>query len=352
MCLKAGEPYRLARAFAVQSWYASNDGAHNRPQTEKLVAYARGLAKSSGRQHVIALCLASEGGCDYLMGQWKSAAERCREGVRELKVRREGTTYEIDSLTVFGLSAMALAGEFEELAVQVPKEIREADERRDRFASVNLRLGHINALWLVADDVETATRRCEEASQFLSKSAFHVQHYYDMLARMHIDLYRGDAASALERVEANWEALWNSMLTRVQHPRMFGYYLRIRASAAYAWDVEGPEQRRLLSVVDKFSKKLGAESATWGGPAAQSVLASAEALRGNDERARDLLASAIEGFARVDMPVHAAAVRRRLGELTGGDEGAQLVHESNREMREHCVVDPEKLTAIYAPRCA
>jgi hypothetical protein len=49
------------------------------------------------------------------------------------------------------------------------------------------------------------------------------------------------------------------------------------------------------------------------------------------------------------MHLHAAASRRRLGELLGAAPGQALVTEADQWMREQTIRDPARMTSVYAP---
>ena len=62
-----------------------------------------------------------------------------------------------------------------------------------------------------------------------------------------------------------------------------------------------------------------------------------------------LLENATEAFKANDMFSYAAAMRRRHGELLGGDEGLVLVDEANAWMTSQGIQNPTRMTAMYAP---
>jgi len=49
------------------------------------------------------------------------------------------------------------------------------------------------------------------------------------------------------------------------------------------------------------------------------------------------------------MFLYAAATRRRLGGLVGGDEGGRLVEQADAWMTEQGIYNPTRMTALYAP---
>ena len=67
-----------------------------------------------------------------------------------------------------------------------------------------------------------------------------------------------------------------------------------------------------------------------GRSARPAVRAGAAATRGDGGAALGFLARAESGLRAADMALHAAAARRRRGELIGGDAGRALVAESER----------------------
>lgn len=72
-------------------------------------------------------------------------------------------------------------------------------------------------------------------------------------------------------------------------------------------------------------------------------------IRGDNALAVALLTDAAKRLDAVDMPLHAAAARRRLGELKGGDEGTALIAEVDTWMASHGIRNPARLAAMYAP---
>jgi len=76
--------------------------------------------------------------------------------------------------------------------------------------------------------------------------------------------------------------------------------------------------------------------------------ASLAATRGDRERALELLAKAEVGCAAA-MAMLSAPLRRRRGELLGGEEGRALVEEADSALRAQGVVDPARMAACFVP---
>jgi len=79
------------------------------------------------------------------------------------------------------------------------------------------------------------------------------------------------------------------------------------------------------------------------------VQAGAAATRGETEAALRFLASAEAGFTATSMALHAAAARRRRGELMGGDAGRELTAGADAWMIGQSVKAPQRMAAVLAP---
>ncbi len=88
---------------------------------------------------------------------------------------------------------------------------------------------------------------------------------------------------------------------------------------------------------------------TWVDPLAALVLAGVADHRGETARAMALLVSAEDGFTAADMGLHVACVRRRRGELLGGDMGRSLVDTADAWMTGQAIKNPQRMTAMLAP---
>ena len=142
-----------------------------------------------------------------------------------------------------------------------------------------------------------------------------VQHYWQLHARCDLDLHRGDPWAALERLRHRWPDLGN--LLRIQHVRIEALHLRGRCTLAAA-DADPHRERRVLA----DARAIEAERTPWGDVLAQLLRAGVAARRGDVAAAHAHLAEAIAASEPADMALHAAAARRRRGELPGPDAAA------------------------------
>lgn len=71
--------------------------------------------------------------------------------------------------------------------------------------------------------------------------------------------------------------------------------------------------------------------------------------RGDDAFSQELLGVAIEGLERAEMRAYAAAAKRQLGVLRGGDDGPALVAEADAYFTGEGVLKPERFAEMLAP---
>ena len=179
-----------------------------------------------------------------------------------------------------------------------------------------------------------------------SLQGFHLQHHYTLSTECLIDVYNGDVEQAWQRVEERWPALHASSLLRIQMIRIEAAYLHGRVALAVAGKTR---DEKLIAQAAEDAERIRQEKMEWSTGLALSLEASVAALRGDRARGRALMAEAVARFEKSEMMLHAHACRRRLGEVTEGEEGAALVAEADEWMRSQRVKRPERLTNVLAP---
>jgi hypothetical protein len=348
--LRAGEPYRIVRAYAVElGSRASTGSASGRRRATHLVHAIEELAQKVDQPHAHGLAVAARGMQAYLEGRWKSTCEYMPRAEQIFRERCTGTTWEISSTQLWYVNSLSYLGKLDIVEDRLPRWIREAEERGDRYAVANLKTGYANQLlWLARGASDELRREIREAMTGWSAQGFHVQHMYELTALCQADLCDGLGVAAQRRFMERAPALRRSLLLSVQVVRVaIGSLVGRLALAAAA---EDPTQRaELLSRAERASRALAKENAEWAHAWAHFLSAGVCAQRGQADRAKVLLERAAGAFRDVDMELCAAATRLRLGRLVGGDEGRGLVEEAERWLREHNVAAPGRLAQTLAP---
>jgi hypothetical protein len=109
------------------------------------------------------------------------------------------------------------------------------------------------------------------------------------------------------------------------------------------------EVQTLLKAASKLAQQLDAEKMKWSDPFAIAIRAGVANLRGDNQNAIKLLTSAATSFDFAEMHLYAAATRRRLGQLTGGDEGRRMIEAADEWMRAQKIMRPDLMTRTLVP---
>jgi hypothetical protein len=340
--LRAGEPYRVARALAFEAGLVATAGQRTRRRVDELFAVATPLAQRLGHPHAIALCELTTGLARYCFGDFRASLAALDRADALLRERCTGVPWERASARAFAAWDLFLLGDLVELSRRMPLLLREADERGDRYFATQLRTCFSNAYWLARGEPDVAEAEVEASMRSWSKADFHLQHFLEIVARAQILLYRGDGAGALRLVDAAYPALVRSLTLEMAVARVFTHHLRGRAALA-------SRSRADLGVAERSARAIERERADWGAPLAALLRAGVAAKRGEGARTLALLADARRDFEARGMALFAVAARLLLGERLGGDAGRALAAGARDFLREQRIADPERMIAMLAP---
>jgi serine/threonine protein kinase len=358
VALKLGDPYRIALVISAWCWSVATSGGRAQQQIERLMLRAGEAAKKSGEFHAHAWVVASRGVADYLQGRWRPGLEGL-DRARDMLAQCVGTVWEIDSTFWFAINCLAQLGDLRDLAQRSSSYLREAGDRGDLYATVNLRIGFANLRWLIADDPDEARKQLDDAMGQWSKRGFHLVHFYELLARTNLDLYLSEPRRALDRVNERWGAMQRSLLPwKIQSVRIYSWNFRGRASLACAAQ-GGPDREALLRSVLADARRIERERIQSATPLAKLMRAGVARVRAaaapEHRRAREiatataLVRKAAAEFDAVDMVLHATVCRRAMGEMIGGEEGQRLVKAADAWFSEQTVKRPAGFMAMVAP---
>ncbi|HEV7744544.1 MAG TPA: protein kinase [Pyrinomonadaceae bacterium] len=345
LALRAGEPYRIARAMAFEAAWTAARGGAGVERAAQIARQAEELANKVGHPHAIAISMWARGVCAYLAGTWQKAAELCEVASEVLRDRCTGVTWELTVANRYKLSSLLQMGELVEVSRRVPALLSAALEQGNLFAAMELRT-RLNLIWLVADDPDKARGDVIEALKSWPQVGFHLQHYVSLHALTQIELYTGDTEVAWKHVEGQWPALEDSLLLRTPAVRVEA--MQLRARTALATSAEGRDDAK-LRLAEKLARKIEKVNMSWSKPFATLIRATIAHQRGEAEKATTLLSEAVQGFERAEMHLHAAAARRRLGERLRDERGKQLIAEADAWMVGQKIKKPEAMTRMIVP---
>ena len=355
LSLDAGEPYRVARALAIETAFTAAKGGRSRVRTDRLVAESAALAERLQSSRELGLAAVTSGSAAFLRGEWRRAADLCTQAETVLTDRCTGVLWETTTARTFQMSSLVYLGELARMRKRHRELLATARERGDLLLGTEVET-RLNIGWLVSDEPDEARRQVEGALGRWSTSGYHRQHYNALLALSNIDLYVGDVDRAWARLEEQWPRLQRSLQPRIQILRAEALFLRARCALARAAVLartghRGTELTALLTLAERIAGRLEREQMPWIDPFAALIRGTIASHR-REKSSVATLRVAGDGFERADMALYAAATRRRLGEMQGGDVGAHHVEEANRFMRAQTVDDPDRMTAVLVPGLA
>jgi eukaryotic-like serine/threonine-protein kinase len=317
LALKAGEPYRIARALAMEAGFVSIGGVAAAARAAKLVDAATALAHQVGHPHAIGLADMTAGIAKVQLGQWAQGRVLLSRADGIFRERCTGVSWELATTEAFHLVALFYLGSFARLRAAAPAIMTEASARGDLYASTNARLSHMNLAWLLGGDEPLAEQQIALAMKAWSPEGYVAQHYYALVARVHIELYAGRGDGAWTLAEQHWPPLHKSPFMRVQFIRVEAHHLRARAALAAAAMPSAAAQEPLLAVAERDAAQLEREQAPWATALAQLVRAALAARRGQATVAVALLGAAAAALEALEMHGYSAAASARRAQLTG-----------------------------------
>jgi len=349
LALKLGDPYRIARALSVEAGMASVRGGPAMRQAGALLDEADRHCRQIGHPHLLGMAKLCRATAYYFAGQFRPGVREAEEAEKIFREQCTGVTWEIDTSQIYSLYSLEYLGNLRELATRIPLLQRQAEDRGDLYHLIHF-AARPNVVWLAQDDPDTAERYLASVAanrpreETFAKS-FHFPQFVELFARSQLDIYRGRGVESWTRVQdlrpdhARW-------MSRVQLVRIESRHLRARCGLAAAAETG---DKHILAEVQREADLIFAERMPWSLPLAESLRAGVYAVQGRVEQSRALFESAVRNFEKVEMSLFAAAAKRRLGEITGGDTGRALIDEADQWMSSQGVMRPDRLTRVMTP---
>jgi len=345
LALRSGEVYRVARAMAFETVQTATRGGRSAERSQQLADRTQELAQRSGHPHAIGLAIWARGLRAYLIGSWKEAAELCERSAEVLRDQCTGAAWELTVANRFMLTSFMFLGEVTEVSRRVPQLLTLALEQGNLIAATDLRT-RLNPIWLAADDPDRARNEVIAAMTVWPREGFHLQHYTSLVALAQIELYTGDTEVAWKHIESQVKPLEKSLLLRTQGLRIDAMHLRGRLAVASAAERDREHRLRIAAAcADRIAK----ENMAWSNPLATLMHAALAKQRGEISTSVALAEKALKGFEAAGMALYAAAARRRLGELVGGDRGQELIARADEWMHRQQIKNPQAFKRLLAP---
>ncbi|EYF02200.1 Hypothetical protein CAP_7411 [Chondromyces apiculatus DSM 436] len=341
--LDAGEPSRIVRAVALEASHVAAGGGPASERAAALLAESDRLARRLGNPHATSRVLLAQGVSAGFQGRWRASLTALDRAAEMLTERSLEARWERGVARYFSVWSLWFLGDLGEFSRRVLSSLHDEGEQDDRYLASLLRTSQANAFWLLRGDPDAAVREADVAIARWARTGRQLQPCFDLLARAHIFLYRGEGQAAAQLFDDRWPELERSLVSRIQVVRLYLAFVRGGALLAAARASADPLSR--LSEVLGAASRIEGEGMPWATPLAAMLRAGAAAVRGEREEALSLLDRAATQLDAADMSLYAAAARFRVGAL--GD--AATLAQTTQWMRQHGVADPARLTAMLAP---
>ncbi len=352
---RLGEPSHLLHALVIETATSAAGGVSRRRRSARLLPAVKLLAERIATPAALAESAFASGLNALLESRASQACEHfeCSEALW----RESGldSFWGAGRVAVLKIYALILCGRLREVLDRLPGMLQELAEKGNLYDETDLRSRAAWVARLAADEPEKAAKEIHRAQALLecqvAGGGTSPLHYFHLVGRAEVALYRGQAAEAWRIVEARWGKLRRGLSFRVQLLRTEAFGLRCRtAIAAAEVSPAGSKARaRLLRAAAGAARRLDGEQLDWAAALARLTRAGAAVLDGRAREAADLLAAAETGFRNAGFELYAAASRRRRGQLTGGQAGAELIADADRWMECQRIADPERMARVLAP---
>jgi serine/threonine protein kinase len=348
LALRAGERFRIARSLAMEIGDSAISGGKASRRTVRMIERATALADEIQDPYAIGFTMSVAGVAAFLEGRWKASRELTERAAVFLRDHCLGAWWELDNSEYYSLLVLYYLGEIRRLQESLPRVLKQAEDRGDLYAATNIRTRISYVTLLAQDQPQRAREELQAAIAPWSGTAFRLQHWYEFCGQVECSLYSGDGAAAWRHVEPRWPALRRSLILRVQSVRIHSLFLRARSAIAAAAEA-GDEDEALLEIAQKDARRIEKERMPWGDALARLLRAGIASVRADVEAAAHLLARAVEELEAADMALHAAAARRRAGEIAGGESGCSEVRKADGWMATQDIQNPARMATMLAP---
>ena len=345
--LRAGDLHRAARPLlAVASLFAIR-GRRGLGQSSQLLRQAERFIAGIDDPDLLSLYYMVNGLAAYARGRWSESLKLNDQSSALFRDRCTGMTMSLEMAAYYSLRSLCWLGDFTELRRRRRALLKEAEQRQDLFALTNYRTEVMTYDLLADDDPAGAEHEIEDAMNQWPQRAFHAQHLFALVGNLRVDLYRGEGARARRRIQDAWGAYRHSQLHRSSIGRV-NVELLIASSALASWS-DHSIRATLSREVSAAADRLERERLDYARALALMFRGRLASLGDDRNSAIRLYSTAATRFQSLEMPLHEAATRSRLGELLADEEGQSLVRQAIDWLHSQPIKKPDALIRMVLP---
>jgi serine/threonine protein kinase len=346
LSLRTAEPYRVARALALEAMSTALEGTAHGRRAAAMLAEAHELARRIQQPHALGMVALAEGVAAMSGGRWADGAGALAQAEAVFRTRCIGVVWELATLHHFRVWSLAFRGEYREMMSYGHDVLNEARGRNDVYTPSTIGMFVEPIQRLLDDDPNGSRTALHDVARHWTHRGVSLQRVMQYMQDTFIDLYAGDGEGAWNRLNEWWPELRSSYLLRLEQMRI--QMLHLRAVCAIQASV-ATRNAALLRVAEQDATRIERERAPWAEPEAQIIRASLAALRGDRTGAVELLDRAATRCEALDRRQFARPSRWQQGRLMAGDEGRRLTAAAESAMVEQGIRNPARWTALHLP---
>lgn len=347
LALKAGEPYRVGRALAAMSVFASFDSGRNPDRADELAARAEGLSQRLDEPHLKGLCQLSRGVRHFQRGEFEDALKVLGKAERTFNERCRGVIWELGTTHLFAALCQLAQGDVQGLVRQAPRWTERAVARADRSTIASLRIKALANMYLLTGRGERARPEIEDAVQPPPAQVFEIHHLWRELGLIECDLHEGKTSDAQQRMDSVWPRLQRAPISNLGWVRIEALWLRARVALG---DHAANDKPALLKRALADATSLGKQPLAGSVAYAEAIRAGAAELQGQPAEAVRLWRGAEARFdeeGRVLLARLAQLRGARVDPTAAGSADARK--EALQWLEQVGVRDPEGLLPVLLP---
>ncbi len=335
LSLTKGSRFEVSRALIFEGMFRSTQGDIER--AEWLINHALEVAPPDNA-YLSAMNHGALGCARYFAGDLEGCVQRLTDADRQMR-RVPGANWERASSRIFMLFALRFIGDFPRLRVRFDEFLQDARQRGDLYLDSTARRSCI-PLWFAADTPEVALAELDSAKWMPPATAFHVQHFHEMLALGELRLYGFEHVDVARFSKLRGE-LEASLLLRVASIRQQLDYLDARLALA----ASGAPPSSVAKAAKRLLRTPNPVAMTWG----HVISAGYAARRGDDAGALASLEAAAKAADVSGMRATGAVARWLIGRRLGGDAGDAIRIEAETTLGKLGVKRIPAFVALTAP---
>ena len=317
--LDAGEPYRVAKAFAWEAVLAAAEGGtKSHARAWALVRDGRELAQRIDNKHALAWSGAGAAFTSWVQGRLEESLAHSGESLEIYREHCHDVAWEVGSLQVWcRLLVLAYSGRLMQLREECAQAEADFRDRGDLYSWVTLKTHAEPWLHLAKDQPDIARAESRAACERWTQDTWHLQHYCDWCSAIRVALYRGGKL-AWREVERGWRHSRRQLHFRLQLLRIFA--LNLRGQAALAAANRNHKLRAMKRAARTCIRRLQREEHPLAEAYALGLEAALVTYGGHDAQAVPIYRRCAAAYADIGMPLAAAAAR--LMAIRCGDPGS------------------------------